>query len=208
MPLKNKESRKLYNHNYYKQNKEKIIARRKQRPIEVRENYFDQYRGMIEGSAWAAAKLFHLDIYDLRSQAYLIFCEALESYDSSKASFSTYLYNRLLTINDYCKLRQNKKYSSIYDKTFCDPGDTKYSNFVTALENLESKLELSKDAMNILNFITRREWENVEAERKNVPRYSIIKNVYKEKNWKPARTQKAWAEIQYWWKENKYSMEA
>jgi len=202
MPLKNKELRKLYNHNYYAKNKDRILLQRKNRKVNSKDLYFKQYRKMIEKSAWIASRFFNHDVYDLRSQAYLIFCEALETYDPSKAQFGTYLYNRLRTINDYCLLRQNKKYPSIDSKDFKETPINTYNKFECAIEYIESKVNLSNDAQAVLSYITNREWEDVEDETKRLPRYSEIKRVYN--NWNPSRTKKAWMEIKDWWTENKY----
>lgn len=70
----------------------------------IANDLFNQFRPMIEKAAWHNVKKYKcLELEDIRSQAYLVFVEALQTYDPSKASFSTYLYNRLKTVNDYSK---------------------------------------------------------------------------------------------------------
>ena len=207
----------------------------------VQEKYFNQYRSMIEGAAWRASRIFKMDVEDLRAQCYLIFCEAINTYNPTKASFSTYLCNRLRTVNDSCVCLQRRQTDAFYDNTnfkidfkgygsgggrvwkrhytyekiisrqissFDDVTDYRQENFVEAIERLESKSELSKDAQDILSFILGREWEDVESKVKRVPRYSAVSAIYKKRNWQPSRTKKAWSEIKTWWVSSAVYMEA
>lgn len=205
----------------------------------VQEMYFNQYRKMIENAAWKASRIFRMDVEDLRAQAYLIFCEAIERYDPGKASFSTHLFNRLRTINDYCVMQKRRLTDAFYDNTnyhvsstrtgsdyryhlelanekinrrqiafFDDCIDYNYQIFQEAVERLESKSDLSKDAQDILSFILGREWEDVESKVKRVPRFSMVSQIYRRKNWPISRTKKAWSEIKTWWVSSAVYMEA
>jgi len=174
----------------------------------VQENYFNQYRSMIENAAWKASRIFRMDVEDLRAQAYLIFCEAIERYDPSKASFSTHLFNRLRTINDYCIIQLRRdKHPELPDGSAIIWWDN-FFEFEQAIERLESKTDLSQDAQDILSFILDREWEDVEAQVKRVPRFSMVNQIYRNKNWSSSRTKKAWSEIKTWWVSSAVYMEA
>lgn len=174
----------------------------------VQEMYFNQYRKMIEKAAWKASRIFRMDVEDLRSQAYLIFCEAIERYDPTKASFSTHLFNRLKTINDYCIIQLRRdKHAELPDGSAIVWWDNFFA-FQEAVERLESKSDLSKDAQDILSFILGREWEDVESKVKRVPRFSTVNQIYRNKNWPISRTKKAWSEIKTWWVSSAVYMEA
>jgi hypothetical protein len=62
-----------------------------------------KYRDMVRSAAWGAAKAWGLDFDDVEAQGYLVFMEATERYEEGRASFSTFLFNRLKTLNDYCE---------------------------------------------------------------------------------------------------------
>ena len=174
----------------------------------ILEQYFNQYRKMVENAAWKASRIFRLDVEDLRAQSYLIFCEAIERYDPTKASFSTHLYNRLRTINDYCicQIRRDR-HPELPSESAIVWWDN-FFNFEQAIERLESKSNLSKDAQEILTFILDREWEDVESKVKRVPRFSMVNQIYRNKNWPSSRTKKAWSEIKTWWVSSAVYMEA
>lgn len=174
----------------------------------VQEKYFNQYRSMIEGAAWRASRIFRMDVEDLRAQSYLIFCEAIEKFNPTRAGFGTYLFDRLRTINDYCVMQVRRdKHPELPDGSAIVWWDN-FFEFEQAIERLESKSELSKDAQEILSFILGREWEDVNAKVKRVPRYSAISAIYRKRNWQPSRTKKAWSEIKTWWVSSAVYMEA
>jgi hypothetical protein len=63
-----------------------------------KEKLFNQYKNMINKFAWHNTKLIMngKNVFeDFQAQGYLIFCQALESFDEKKASFCTHLYNSL-----------------------------------------------------------------------------------------------------------------
>ena len=174
----------------------------------VQENYFRDYRAMIENAAWNASRIFKMDIEDIRSQSYLIFCEAVASFDPNKASFSTHLYTRLRTINDYCVSQQRRNNTPEFPTMEAGIWWDHWYAFTDALERLESRLELSADAQEILAFILGREWENPNAESKRLPRFSMVKSIYRKRNWMPLRTKRAWDEIKTWWESGAHYLEA
>jgi len=177
---------------------------------------FKQYRRMIEGAAWKATKHYHIDIEETRSQVYLIFCEALERFDETKnCQFGTFLFNRLRTIFDYCSQERKNIHISLSPKDNKyneNDFDTKaniniyaiearqYQEFTQALDRLETGLDLSEDAQEILDFIISRVWEVPGATKKLLPRFHPTMLYYtKSEGWKLARVKAAWEEIKTWW---------
>jgi len=181
---------------------------------------FKQYQPLIEGFTWRAVKRHnYLEYDDIKQQAYLIFCEAIERFDESrKVKFITFLFHRLRTLNDYC-IFENKKKNGINklphvynnnegyeENNEMDIIDTSYEQFEIAMERLESALELSKDAQEILNYLIGREWETPGINR--IPRlHSVKKYFYYTKNWMPKRTETAWDEIKSWWRSGNHFLQ-
>jgi hypothetical protein len=173
---------------------------------------FKQYQPLIEGFAWKATKRYrYLEHNDIRQQAYLIFCEAIERYDENrKVKFITFLFHRLRTLNDYCDF--NRKILFNDDIEFNDDGedeslaDPSYELFEAAMDRLEESLELSEDAQDIIDYLISREWETPGINR--VPRLHSIKKYYRYwKGWMPKRTEQAWEEIKDWWKSGNHFLQ-
>jgi hypothetical protein len=178
---------------------------------------FNQFRPMVEKAVWKYSKKYHLDFAEIEGQGFLIFCEALEKLDPSKASFSTYLFGELDRLDQYCRkeYRKNKKSvqrikhskvrgygHNIYINRLYPDNSTiyNYSIFEKVLDKMDYEISLSDDAKDILQYILSREWEDVE---KNwIPRFSHIKEIYGLKGWANNRIQKTWREIREWWLES------
>lgn len=64
---------------------------------------FKKNERLIYKQSWHYAKKYDMDFEDIKSQAFLVFCEALDRFDDSQATFTTFLFHRLRTLNDYCK---------------------------------------------------------------------------------------------------------
>lgn len=73
---------------------------------------FNQFRPMVEGFVWKAYKHHRfLEKEELQSEAYLIFCETVKTYDPQKASFSTYLYRGLKDrLGNYCRIQYKRQH--------------------------------------------------------------------------------------------------
>jgi hypothetical protein len=91
--------------------------------------------------AWYHSKKYNMEYDDLQSEGYVIFCEAMNRFNSELGTaFSTFLFHRLRTLNDYC--RKMKRYSNIdniddyYDLE--DRGNESYEIFYEAMERLSS----------------------------------------------------------------------
>ena len=187
---------------------------------------FKQYQPLIESFTWKATKRYrYLEHEDIKQQAYLIFCEAIERYDEKRnVKFITFLFHRLRTLNDYCLQKsyqninplfknkafpkgikntpdkngikiltsENWKYKALlyvntfiienYDYNKEEITDISYELFEAAMDRLESSLELSKDAQEILDYLISREWETPGINR--VPRLHSVKQYFRYwKDW-------------------------
>jgi len=181
-----------------------------------KEETFKQFYPMIQKVSWLYSKKYFLEKDDIQSEAYIIFCNALNNYDKKKATFSTYLYNELKRLDFYCKknyknncpaiIRIKENHKSGYGKNIfinkienIDINYMDFNIFEKVIENLDYKYSLSNDSKIIINYILSKEWENIERKRKWVPRYSHILNKYKSIGWTNKRIKEAWEEIKEWW---------
>jgi hypothetical protein len=177
---------------------------------------FLQFRPMVEKAVWKYSKKYHLEYEEISGQGYLIFCEALKRLNPSKASFSTYLFNELNRLDNYCKCEYRKNLKSVQRIKKCSRGYGKnlfinrlypenntiydYNVFSKVLDKMDYEISLSDYAKDILQYILSREWEDVE--RNWIPRFSYIKEVYVNKGWTGNRIINSWNEIRQWWQES------
>jgi hypothetical protein len=175
---------------------------------------FNQFRSMVEKAVWKYSRKYHLDYSEVQGQGYLIFCEALEKLNPDKASFSTYLFNELNRLDNYCKCeyRKNKKsvqrikhnhirgygHNIFINRLYVEETiKYDYKVFEKVLNKIDYEISLSDDAKDILQYILLREWEDVDINW--IPRFSHIKKVYADKGWAGNRIKNTWTEIQNWW---------
>lgn len=194
---------------------------------EEKEKLFVQYRSMIEkfvwdifkGYFWPGKRRDGIDMLEeLRQQAYLIFLESIERYDSSKAKFSTFLFSRLRTLRDYfdSEMRRNKMFRMFSDLDcddllFLDDRDFPLENFLSedkedAREVLwELSSSMSFDGRLLLAYLVDRIWETPGINKK--PTYKGAENYLNYKNqWEKCETRKAWKEVKDWWRKAKYEI--
>jgi DNA-directed RNA polymerase specialized sigma subunit len=138
---------------------------------------YDKYKNMIKKISWSFYKKTGIEYEEIEAQANLIFCESLNSYDSSIASFSTYLYSCLNnSLNNYIK--NYKKYDSwaiIYDYGYND-------NFENRLI-VNDTIKNSKDLSNIYEIC-------LNSEEKLTKKY-IIKKLHIDYNYTYRQARKA-----------------
>jgi hypothetical protein len=155
---------------------------------------YNSHTNLIMSRAWYYAKKYSFEMNELKSQAHLIFCNAVKSYDTNKAMFSTHLYHQLSSLNDYC--RKEVSYSKYRDlrppKISCEWLDRKIDRDKLAEEIL------SEDAKKLLRAITAgRLASPAEAKCQRIP------NIYRAQqvmHWGEARVKRSWAELQKWWR--------
>lgn len=130
---------------------------------------FEKYADLIRKRAHYYSEKFGVDYSELESQGFLIYCECLETFDVSKATFSTYLYTQLNRLGDFVRTYNRQQgiliqdyYSDNSEEDKINREDTIVSrpDGVEVQELLnEAKSELSDGAYQLLVWIIRREWE-------------------------------------------------
>jgi len=130
---------------------------------------FEKYVNLIRDVAWKTAKKYNLDYDDMESQGYFIYVMALESYDVTKSSFSTYLYIQLQgRLNDYAlKTRKinEKEDGVVYE---LDEDEYKLDPLLLSCESKNydlqnkfirlAKKKLDADSYKVFEFLIGFEW--------------------------------------------------
>jgi DNA-directed RNA polymerase specialized sigma subunit len=173
---------------------------------------FNQFLPMIEKAVWHYHKKYHLEREDIEGQTYIVFCEALKTFDKSLGSFSTHLTNELQRLEFYCKMefRKNNKdvqriksngrgYGrNIYINRIDIPDTLHYDIFDKVITKMDYEISLSQDAKEIVQYICSREWET-DLDKNWKPRFSYIQKLYLTKGWTRNRINVAWKQIREWW---------
>lgn len=173
---------------------------------------FNQFLPMIEKAIWNYHKKYRLDRLEIESQGYLIFCEALKTFDKSKGCFSTHLTNELQRLEHYCKMefRKNNKDlqrikskgrgygKNIYVNRIDIPINISYCVFDKVITKMDYEISLSQDAKEIVEYICSREWET-DLDKNWKPRFSYIQKIYLKNGWTRNRINSAWEQIREWW---------
>ncbi len=155
---------------------------------------FTKYQNMIRKSAHKYHTMWGVDYEDLEAQGYLIFCEAIERFDATRAGFGTFLTNRLKTLNDYCiSLKCRKSAPTAYEHIEKVPGTITYiaPTFSNPLA------QLAEDAQTVATHLLSREWEVIGSAKK--PSLSSTTNHFVAHGWTPARVRSAWTDLSQWW---------
>lgn len=133
-------------------------------------NYTD-YVDMIKSRANKLSEKYHIPFDELVSEGNLIYCECLNNYDITKASFSTYLYSMLAYgMSDYCRYYNSQVGEGLSDIVSPSDDDSfdennsillSYCDDRVTESNLleDAKSRLSDKAYTILEYILSRKWE-------------------------------------------------
>jgi len=82
---------------------------------------YGNYRKLILSRAWAWQQKTGWELEDLEAEGNMIFCKAVQTYDPSKSSFGTYLYNSLqMHFGNLVNLSRCQKAEKKDMKTSCD----------------------------------------------------------------------------------------
>lgn len=132
------------------------------------DSLFEKYVKLIRKRAHDYSKKWKIQYSEMESQGFLIFCECLEKFDVTKASFCTYLYIQLNRLNDYGKTYRRQQGLSIQEYFNPDSQVEDYEEVMVStnydLPSMQELLflaeqELSSEAYKILVWILSREWE-------------------------------------------------
>jgi hypothetical protein len=160
-----------------------------------KEILLDKYKHMIYKVSWKIAKKMNVEYDEAKSQAYLIFCESIKTYDKNKSSFSTYLFQRLY---GYLTAYFNKNKLFLYNEhdKFEDCAFEKFCKVIEFYDRVSSK-ELTEDAKIIIDFILDKTFKKISI-------YDTAKYFNLFYNWTYQRCIHAWNEIKRWWEKNNY----
>ena len=165
---------------------------------------FDKYVNLIRKRAREYSKKYNIDYDEMESQGFLIYCECLEKYDVSKATFSTYLYTQLNRLGDFAKTYNRQKGCLIQD-SFSNEENEDIDNIedmiisknydLPTLNDLlqEAKSELSEQAFQLLKWIIEKEWEK---KNKRTPTISMASKYF---NISKTIVEKFWIECKDFW---------
>jgi len=167
-----------------------------------------QNEKLIYKQSWHYARKYNMDFEDIKSEAFEIFCKALDRFEEDRASFTTHLYYRLRGLNDYCK-KQN-----IIEGRYLDhPLSEKIAETKQQVEIEDKILEktlfyeavdlLSSGAKKVMEVILNGESYNPDLKRiKNIGKYRVAPVLRKKLGWTMQKTFEVWEELQTWWAEN------
>ena len=131
---------------------------------------FEKYVNLIRNISWKISQKYKIEYEDIEAQGFLIYCMILDSYDITKAGFSTYLYIQLNgRLNDYAeKLNgiQKKERGVVLE---LDEDEYKTDPFLVSVESKpydlnndelieKAKNNLDADSFNVFNYIISFEW--------------------------------------------------
>ena len=131
---------------------------------------FEKYVNLVQKSAHFYSKKWGIDYEEVEAQAYLLYCESVDTFDFKKSGFSTYLTWQLKRLNDFCKTYRRQQGVLIEDwfkpSNMEDEESSIYeliparSNNMSLAELLEIGLHsLSKEAYSMFKWILNRTWE-------------------------------------------------
>jgi hypothetical protein len=151
---------------------------------------------MIDKEAWRYAKRYRLDFEEVRSEAYLIFCEALKRYDSEQASFSTFLRSSMRRLGWPISYREVRRISKL-EPLSIEPGDSTYAPGLPAIDRLAfAAEELSDDAREIVLRAASGDFYDPNRRSYKAGSKAAVRETL---GWDPERTERAWGEAKDWW---------
>ena len=174
---------------------------------------FHSHKLLIYSRVHYFAKRYNLEVQDLKSEAFEIFCEAVEKFNPKQAKFSTFLYHRLRKLNDYCRketsIRQRERAEllesagnydfpgPIYKNP--DPAFTYSQDFDSLPLFQEAAKSLSEDGKKVLVSILSRDFEAPKIREREQSQYKIVKTLIESWGWSRKRAVQTWEELKSWW---------
>ena len=119
---------------------------------------FDDYVSMIRSRAHKYSRTFGVDYDEVEGEGFVIYCEAVKSYEPSKGSFSTYLWSELRRLRYFCIKYNNETGGHLSDEAM-EYMESRYEKptFAEVLE--DASCHLSEKAMCMFKWILERKWE-------------------------------------------------
>lgn len=161
----------------------------------MKHELYNKHRKQLVGLANKVARTWGGALRDdLQSEAYLYFCKALETYDPSKAAFSTHLYLTVLgNLTHICR-RAVREASRSYSLDVLPEPKAQYADFCRALEQREILARLSPDATKLLHNMLNSNITASQPGRKISCRY-VCDTFGKSIGWTRDYTERVWVEL-------------
>ena len=115
--------------------------------------HFEKYKKLIQKEAWINAKKWNVDYEEMEAEGFMIYCEALKTWNPKKGNFATHLYFSLMNLNTFGK--EQYKQEHIKNEIKINPIIQPRYDFGW-LDEL--KKELSDPAYQLLLWILSYEW--------------------------------------------------
>lgn len=187
---------------------------------------FESSEKLIYDRSWFYSRKWNMDFEEIKSQAFEIFCEAVRRFEKGKNTrFTTYLYHRLRTLNDYCQ-RERKierplvPYMKSTRVLYLDsaggevdfgqtiiPGE-KERGLVDAqtLERMafyEAVQKLSSESQFVVECILDGTFHSpFMVRQRKINKYRVRKIATLLWNWSNEQVDRVWGELKGWWNEN------
>lgn len=162
---------------------------------------FRQTEKMMYSAAWKYSRQYRKDFDDLKSQAFLIFTEAIHRYNADAgASFPTFLFSRLRTLKDYCVKGANQTVLSLED--FHDVIARYDADTDRVAFNDAAQRALSADGHRVYSALVSGEFHGPAKKwaQKPVTKADMTNVTVKDWGWSFSRSNSAIAEVQSWYK--------
>ena len=161
---------------------------------------FEKFTKMIDKKAWEVSKKTGVDFEELQAQGALIYLYALDKYDISKASFSTFLCLALNRLYEYAYYYRDRN----RDGTLTE----KVEKRIEAIEinpSLKDFLELAKekltgDAYKLIDWLVTRSWD---FQGRIKPCVAMAMRNF---GWDRAYCQSVWNECKEFWNESGWTI--
>lgn len=144
----------------------------------AKDTKFEKYAMLVRKRAWDCSYKYKVDYEEMESQGFLIYCECLEKFDSTRAGFTTYLYVQLGRLRDFARTwhRTSGVLMQDYFSRGNEEDEVEYEKNIEARESspmvwelLEgAKTELSNAAYEVFEWIVLRDWEKPRVKVPNV----------------------------------------
>lgn len=191
----------------YKQEVNATLTRQKALNILLEQN-----ERLIYSQAWKYAWKYNMEIEDTKSQAFLIFCEALDRFDG-RSRFITFLSWRLMTLNDYCRREKALlDHENIEPKKLDNGGNDIEENpeWMLKEDKTAERLafyqvveSLSRDGQDVVEHLIYGSFtQPKEKWQRDTGKYKMQEVLVKDWGWAKDRVEGVWNEIQGWYKEN------
>lgn len=154
---------------------------------------FEDYVGMIRKTAHRYSKMYNIEYEEIEGEGFEIYCKALETFDPTKSSFSTHLFNHLKRLNRFCKKYVDTRSVEVSDESleYFESTNGVYEHF-DLIE--DARTSLSSVAFKVFEWILGRTWDKKGVRTPSPFRASLELGISR------GEARKAWEEIGKYWK--------